>query len=449
MIESSAQYHKFLNSVHAHGKGLVFGMVTTDHDIHPVANDLAAVFVRDTSNNTTYCFSWKHGDVVSAVKRENFIHDMNRLGNPKWVLNKKSFLQQLPLENLLDVNLFKLLNEGECIDEQKHETMVHRMTYRNLAGERRLNLVIPILKHQEMFDAICSEFKPGEPDEGYLSENDTIIETLAELERNGIHVNSEVFHKHFPEAIIPVLNTVFSQYNIYTATGRPSNHFDNVNYAALNKDNGVRQSFTSRFGNDGKMVLIDYSAFHPRIICHLVNFKLPIDVDIYQYLGEMYFGRKNLGGYELDETKKMTFRQLYGGVEEQFEHIKYFARLKSFINDNWKAFQKDGFVLTPAFKRKITNKHVLDPNPSKLFNYILQATETEIAIQALRQVNRYLASKRSKAVLYTYDSILFDIHKEDGSAVINDIMTIMRMGDRFPIKVYLGDSYDSVAQIYP
>ena len=112
MIESSAQYHKFLNSVHAHGKGLVFGMVTTDHDIHPVANDLAAVFVRDTSNNTTYCFSWKHGDVVSAVKKENFIHDMNRLGNPKWVLDKKSFLQQLPLENLLDVNLFKLLNEG-------------------------------------------------------------------------------------------------------------------------------------------------------------------------------------------------------------------------------------------------------------------------------------------------------------------------------------------------
>jgi len=352
----------------------------------------------------------------------------------------------VPVVGLLDANLHKFLGEGETMDASKFETPAHRILYRS--GVANLNNVIPILKHQEMFDGMCDSFTPGNTDVGYLKENKIVIETLAALEQNGIHVIEECFRKHFA-ANIPRPNTVFSQYNIYTVTGRPSNHFDNVNYAALNKENGVRNCFTSRYGKDGKMVLIDYAAFHPRIICHLVKFPLAIDVDIYQYLGQMYFKRENLGDYEIGEAKKLTFRQLYGGVEPQFETIKYFARLKSFIDQNWEEFKKQGFVLTPIFKRKITNKHLLDPNPNKLFNYILQATESEIAIQALNAVNRYLENKRTRAVLYTYDSVLFDFHKDDGSTTLNGVMTVMKMGERFPIKVYAGDSYASVSQIYP
>jgi hypothetical protein len=448
MVEHSNHYTNFLKTVTEHGKDLVLFVVMLDHDVHPVASEVTAVLIRDTATKITHHFSWKHGDEVVNITKDRFCQDLSALKNRKWVFDKKSFIQTLPITNLLDVNLYKLLDDGTTIDESKFETLAHRIIYRTLSGTKGLNNVVPILKHQETFDAMCDEFRPGELDDGYLKENDVIIETLATLEKNGIHIDTDIFSKYFA-ARIPLPNTVFSQYNIYTATGRPSNHFDNVNYAALNKDNGVRQSFTSRFGKLGKMVLVDYSAFHPRIICHLIKFPLSIDVDIYNYLGEMYFGRTKLGSYELDETKKMTFRQLYGGVEEQFEHIKYFARLKSFIDTNWKEFQKTGRVLTPVFKRKITDKHVLDPNPSKLFNYILQATETEIAIPALAAVNKYLTAKKSKAVLYTYDSILFDFHKDDGSPVLNDLMTIMKMNDRFPIKVYLGENYDSVSQIYP
>lgn len=448
MVESSNHYTQFLKSVKEHGKDLVLQAVFLDCNVHPVANDIVAVLIRDVSTKTTYHFSWKHPDAVVFVTKERFVQDLSALPNRKWVFDKKSFIQVLPITNLLDVDLYQLLNEGTTVDAAKCETLAHRIIYRTLNGSNGLNNIVPILKHQEMFDCMCDQFHSGETDVGYLKENEIIIETLAHLEQNGIHIEDAIFSKHFT-ARIPRPHTVFSQYNIYTATGRPSNHYDNVNYAALNKDNGVRKSFTSRFGKDGKMVLIDYSAFHPRIICHLIKFPLSIDVDIYKYLGEMYFGRTNLGSYELDETKKMTFRQLYGGVEEQFEHIKYFARLKSFIEANWKEFQKTGRVLTPVFKRKITDQHVLDPNPSKLFNYILQATETEIAIPALHAVNQYLLTKKSKAVLYTYDSILFDFHKDDGSTVLHDVMTIMKMGDRFPIKVYLGESYDSVSQIYP
>ena len=128
-------------------------------------------------------------------------------------------------------------------------------------------------------------------------------------------------------------------------------------------------------------------------------------------------------------------RQLYGGVEDRYEHIKFFKYLKRFVEENWKLFQKNSFIETPYFKRRISDKHLLDPNPNKLFNYILQATETEIAVTALMLVNRYLKTKKTKAVLYTYDSILFDFHKSEGNETLKEIFLIMKMKDRLPIKV--------------
>ena len=39
----------------------------------------------------------------------------------------------------------------------------------------------------------------------------------------------------------------YTQYNPYTSTGRPSNRYNGINYAALNKEDGTRDRFVSRF----------------------------------------------------------------------------------------------------------------------------------------------------------------------------------------------------------
>jgi hypothetical protein len=87
-----------------------------------------------------------------------------------------------------------------------------------------------------------------------------IIEALSETEQNGIFVDREKFIKHF-EASPDKDDFVYSQYNIYTSTGRPSNRFGGINYSALNKEDGSRECFVSRFGTEGTMVLIDYTLF--------------------------------------------------------------------------------------------------------------------------------------------------------------------------------------------
>ena len=428
---------------------IILWAISSDESLHPCATDVSAVFIKDTVSMNTDVFGFGHPDLKYTDKAV-FIDELNGLDVKKWVFDKKSFIQLLPVKNLLDFNLYNHIENGKIVEEYSYETNAHKFVYRTKRGCGDLNNVVPILKHKEVFENLCCDFFAIDTetiDSGYKMENEIVIETLAEMESAGIYVNAECFSNHFDAKIQPD-GLVYGQYNIYTSTGRPSNHFDGVNYAALNKENGVRKCFVSRHGKDGMMVLIDYSAFHPRIICNLVNFPMGIDEDIYKYLGELYF-KRNVTEYDMEEIKSITMRQLYGGVEEKYEHIKYLSNLKEFIDSNWQYFKRNGYVLTPVFLRKITKEHLHDANPAKLFNYILQATETETALSAVQWVNRYLRDKKTKAILYTYDSVLFDFYNADGKMVLQDIIKIMKVGNRFPVKVYTGDSYDSVVQVYP
>ena len=448
MSESINSFVSFIEEIKITGESIILYAIPRDIFIHPAIQQASLVFIKAVKSKKIVSISYNQQDDVNIIKVKEFVSIITSLSNIKWVFNKKEFMQMFGVSKLNDIDLYLHLWEGKIIEREKAETVAHKFIYRSKRNFKNLNDVVPLLKHKEMFNNMCDCFSDKYPiDDGYKKENELIIETLSDLETNGVYVNSDCFKNHF-NATIHENNLVYSQYHIYTSTGRPSNNFDNVNYAALNKDNGSRECFVSRFGENGKMVLIDYSAFHPRIICGLIDFPLSVDIDIYKYLGEMYFKRP-VNDSDVAEIKKITFRQLFGGVEEQYEHIKYFSRLKSYIKTNWENFQRDGFVLTPVFGRRITDKHILDPNPNKLFNYILQATETEIAVPTLSLVNSYLKDKQTKAILYTYDSILFDFNKTDGSAVLTDIISIMKMNNRFSVKVDMGDSYASLSQIYP
>ena len=134
------------------------------------------------------------------VDKETFINDLNNLREKKWVLDKKSFVQLLPVENLLDFNLWKHLKTGDTIDEELFETNAHRFIYRSKRDCGDLNKVVPLLKHKEVFEKICDVYFQTDTnilEDGYLKENSTILDTLAELESNGIYVNAECFQKHF------------------------------------------------------------------------------------------------------------------------------------------------------------------------------------------------------------------------------------------------------------
>lgn len=430
---------------------LILHLVPADDGVHPASTTLSLLFIKNIETQERYVFPFDHPDAKSEVRARFFlVHAINRRKNRKWVLDKKSFLQMVWLPGLLDANLVGFLKKNDIIDASDSETLAHNMVRRFTKNHPKVNKVIPLMKHLEAFDDLATSIekmvKNAKVDPSFQYLNDHIIETLAHVERNGIYVDREIFTKHFD--VQPDANGfVRSQYNIYTSTGRPSNRFGGVNYAALNHDDGCRSAFTSRYGSDGRMVVIDYSAFHPRIICMLTGYHVPSDTDIYAYLAGLYFHKSEVDDVDISEAKKLTFRQLYGGVEPKYQHIKYLASLKSFIDNQWEFFQKNNYVETPLFKRKITDKHITEPNPTKLFNYILQAVEGEISICCLERVLKYLRGKKTRAVLYTYDAVLYDFHREDGLETLKEVQNLMSMGGKFPMKTYVGNSYQDVALV--
>lgn len=220
----------------------------------------------------------------------------------------------------------------------------------------------------------------------------------------------------------------YTQYNMLTTTSRPSNAFGGVNYAALPKDGEVRSRFISRFKN-GKLYQLDFDGYHLRLIGKLIGVDIPLNIKAHQWLAEQY-------GADLKDAKAITFRQLYGGVQDDYKHIPFFSKTSEYIEALWNKFLVDKVVYTPIFKRKI--EFSSDLNKNKLFNYILQSVETERNIIILDKLSK-LNPNYSLPILYTYDSILFDVNSDDVN-YISEVKSIMEK-DGFPVGVEVGENY--------
>ena len=447
MIETISDYNDF--KLNCSGDWIVH--VVPMNDVSHTCNTAPCIlFIRVISSNKTYWYSFNHPDSKSNVSSSEFLNDIvYKFKNIKWAIESKLIRQFIPLQNVYDVNLCGFLRKNEILNINDFDTVAHRLIKNKYHFESGINKSIPLMKHLEVFNELCESIKNIIYQYGTTEVliNENLLYPLGELEKEGIFVDPIKLNRYFN--ISPNKNNmVYSQYNLYTSTGRPSNRFDGINYAALNSKNGCRECFVSRYGSDGKIVMVDYTAFHPRIICMLTKYNLSINTNIYEYLSKLYFQKKDVDDIDISNAKAITFRQLYGRVENKYSHIKYLSNLKSYIDNQWKFFKEFGYVETPIFKRKILNDiHITDANPTKLFNYILQAVEGEIAIPQIKKVQEYLKNKLSKAILYTYDSILYDFHKNDGHETLEEIVNIMSMSGKFPVKIYMGKSYQELQQI--
>jgi hypothetical protein len=449
MIDSIEEYEKFLSD--NKDDDLILNLVLTDDRNHPSVELPSLLFIKNCRTKKSYSLTINHQDIQKVKSLSEITLDISKFKGSFYVIDKKKFLQHFTIpNNIFDINLVCHLTDNKIIDIVEYDTNAHKFIKQYMGQYHMQNNIIPYVKHKEVSDLLFDKIekiilndKSIFGDQVYLRINNEIIPILSELESNGICVDKDLFYKHFETKTHDGI--VYSQYNIYTSTGRPSNRFGGINYAALQKDNGSRSCFISRFGEEGMMMLVDYSAFHPRIICELTDFELPKGLDFYYYIAQLCLKKDEIEKEEISEVKRLTFKQLYGGVEEEYSHIRFFHNLKGFVNFHWKEYQDKGFTYTPIFKRKV--RGVIDPNPSKIFNYILQATETELVVPIIGKINDFLRNKKSKAILYTYDSLLFDINKNELDTIKNDIINIMTCQNRFPVKCYIGKSYAELNQI--
>ena len=387
--------------------------------VHPHNDGLSLLYIYDIEGDREFLINLNNIDNHTTTL-EKFNFDFNEC----YVYDNKSLLNHLSLDNSIDASLVKYLQSNTPL--KSNLTPTHLFYHRRFNNLNGVNNLIPISKHIEMISDVKDEFLKyydlgGVEFDCVKKFENFYIKPLHLVEQNGINTTDGM---------------EWTQYHPFTTTSRPSNNWGGVNYAALNKDDGSRDRFVSRF-EGGKLVQFDYDAYHPRIIGKMVDEPIPTDVSGHQSLADMY-------GVSYNDSKAITFRQLYGGVQREYMNIPLFSKVSHKIDRMWMEFNRRGYVTTPL-GRKLSKDNLKDMNSNKLFNYMLQATETELNMKILSKVMDFLKDKKSKMILYTYDSYLLDIHSDDFDSLQN--LKILIEGNGFPTKVEIGDRYSEMKSI--
>ena len=418
LVEDNEQLKEFQN----YCKGDVFlEIIPYDNREHPTQNSICAIYVRPLNSTKGYILTVSHSETlnidINAVKRI-----LNNINNT-YVRDKKEFLHYIILKNLFDTTL----NGPTYIPEY---TKTHSYFYNKYPNKKDINRIIPIVKHYEHCENVFNNLKEriNEPINDFYNSKATVV--FNAMERSGIRVNREKFESHFH----PIDGDItYTQYNFKTTTTRPSNKFGGVNYAALNKENGCRESFIPR--ND-KFIELDISAYHPTLLGLLVDYTFN-DSDIHKEFAKMY-------GVDYKKAKELTFKQLYGGVFEQFKNLEFFKKVQAYTDDLWDKFQSKGYIECPiskhVYKKLKLSEGGNEMKPQKLLNYVLQNLETAMNIRILWEIFKSLKGRKTKLVLYTYDSFLFDFDNSEED-LIDDIKQIIN-NNKLQIKESYGSTYN-------
>jgi len=418
LIEEKDQIEFLLNSGY---KEVFIEVIPYNDRIHPRLNNISLIYIRPLDATKGYMLCINHSEALNALNTE-----LDTLFNKFDVIycrDKKELLHYFPLKTLRDVNS----GPNPYI---RSTTRAHDIMYNRDGDNPKINLCIPIVKHYEMCETIFENLKTNinekttDYDEFFNSRVSVVFNAL---ERSGLRIHVPTFEGYFH----PVDSEyVYTQYNLKTLTTRPSNKFKNVNYAALNKENGCRKAFIP---SNNKFIELDISAYHPSLSCRLINYNFP-SVDIHSHMQSLY------GEVSYKEAKELTFKQLYGGVFKEYEHLEYFSKIKEYIRNLWLLFEHGEDIVCPISSFVYNKKDYDNMNPQKLFNYLLQNLETSMNVRILWDVLCLLKGKNTKLRLYTYDSFLFDWDEKE-EQLMEDIKNIFKKY-KFNIKIKQGYDYD-------
>ena len=414
LVESKIQFEQFSN---ANWKDVFIEIIPSSYLLHPTQNGICALYIKPLVSTKGFIVPLHHSETLSIDMTD--INAMLQKFNSIYVRDKKEFLHYLPLKGLFDINQQNPPYIPELLQ-------THNIFNKRYPNKKNINKIIPIVKHYEYCEEIYNNLKDkiNEPINDFY--NNKVSMVFNSIERSGIRVNREKFQSHFHDVDGEF---IYTQYNYKTLTGRPSNKFKGVNYAALNKENKSRESFIPR--NDS-FYEFDIGAYHPTLLAKLVGYDFG-DEDIHSAFAKMY-------GVDYKKAKELTFKQLYGGVFDQYKDLEFFKKVQVYTDNLWKEFNEKGWIECPISKHRFVKEKLDEMKPQKLLNYLLQNLETAMNVHILWEIIKLLQNKKTKLVLYTYDSFLFDVSKEEVE-ILDEIKELFNK-HKLQIKTCYGNNYN-------
>jgi hypothetical protein len=177
---------------------------------------------------------------------------------------------------------------------------------------------------------------------------------------------------------------------------------------------------------------MDISAYHPTLLANLLDYTFSSD-DIHQSFAEMY-------GVDYSKAKEITFKQMYGGIWDEYKNLPFFQKVQAYVDDLWDTFNYQGYIECPISKHIYKRDQLENMNPQKLLNYVLQNLETANNVLILWDILKMLREKNTKMVLYVYDSFLFDVDKNEKDT-LKEILDIFAKY-KLQVKFKKGNTYN-------
>ena len=421
LVETKEQLEMFYLNEY---KEVFVEIIPFHNHIHPVLNNVSLIYIRPLIDTKGYIICVDHSETLSIG--ETYIKRLFQQLDTIYIRDKKSFLYYFQLNKVIDISSIKYVETPQL--------PIFDIFYRQQPNKTDINRIIPIVKHYEVCENIYNQLKEtlSSPKPEYVKFYNKGALAFFGIEKNGIKVDLNKFYKFYEpnnDFYSISKNTIYTQYNLNTTTRRPSNTFNGINFAALHKNNHSRASLIP---SNNEFIEIDISAYHPTLAGRLIDYTFN-NHDIHSEFAKLY-------DVSYSEAKELTFKQLYGGIFQEYQHLEFFQKIQTYIDKQWKLFNKQGYIEAPISGYRFEKDKLDNMNPQKLFNYILQNMETSVNIQILLKIHKILLGKYSKIVLYTYDSFLIDWDEDEEEELeqIKDIFKEMNLS----IKINKGKNYD-------
>lgn len=457
IIENQEKLSEFLKEFHLSDSIVI--PIFSDHRAHPKINELYFIYVYLISLEKSYIIPFNTDDCINIdhLDIKKILMHISNKSTIKYVIDKKTFyhiyeeyLEEID-DKFIDIRVLEYISNGKIENNilETISTSAHNFIYYKFYKFGDLNKCISIYKHSEKLDLITEhillileKYKLNYTLESFKKINNLMIKVLYNLEKNGICVNENFIRKDLVKN-----NLTYGDYNLFTLTNRPVCNNNGYNFSSINKSDGSRKSIISRFGIKGELLLLDYNSYHLYLIADIIGEKF--SENPHTHLAKIYLNKQEISEEEYEQCKEITFNIIYSKIPDEFKSIPFFKKIDQFTNELWKAFNSDKFVLTKYFKRKLYKEYLLDMNPQKLFNYYLQSIETENNMIILDKIFNFLNlhNFKSKIILYIYDAILIDFNIDDGEVFVNEIISILEQGGRFPISISHGKNYHDLIKI--
>ena len=418
LVENKKQLKKFIKKYKSEDSILI--PISCDSNKHPVDDKLSLLYVQ-LLNGEEFILPFDHSETLN-IDIPNLESDTK-----KYTYDRKKLNHFIKLDNVIDVNLMHYMATNVPLSIEEIDTNAHHFFNMMYYRKKNINTIIPVLKHLEYCRELAKVIKDTIAKHNQyvnVSYNNEVLDNLTYIESNGLQTTN---------------GSVYSEYNVFTSTGRPSNRFGGINFAALNKTDGSRKQFISRFKN-GVLVEMDFDGYHLRLIADKVDYEFPKG-SVHEHMAKLY-------GVDYDEAKGLSFKYLYGYIPDEIKkNNEYFNKVSDYINILWNGYKSKEFIVSDIYSKKIYRKNLTDMNANKLFNYTIQLMETENNMKALSKLISKIRNYKSRLVLYSYDSFLFDFNMEDGLDYLKKVKNILEQDGKYPVKVSWGLNYHEMKNI--